>query len=141
MTIVTTDEITVLTAQCKELETQLAAKRNELRNTIIRKLTDDGKHHPLVSFLGKMGTYDRPRKWGKPRSNEFTQEDADNKKYLKFNGIVTGEEINTLYDRPLYKKVAQFYSFVIPGEFADELVEGEPVPINDVYELLIFEVK
>lgn len=141
MTIVTTDEITVLTAQFKDLEAQLSAKRDELRNAIICKLTDDGKHHPLVSFIGKMGTYDRPRKWGKPRSNEFTQEEADSLKYLTFNGIVTGEELNTLYERPLYKKVAQFYSFVIPEEFADELVKGEPVPINDVYELLIFEVK
>lgn len=140
MTIVTTDEITVLSAQCKELETQLSNKRDELQKAIISKLTDDGKHHPLVSFIGKMSTYDRPRKWGKPQSEEFTKEDADNKKYLKFNGIVTGEEINTLYKRPLYKKVAQFYSFVSPEEFADALVNGEPVPLNDVYELLIFEV-
>ena len=140
MTIVTTDEITVLSAQCKELETQLSNKRDELQKAIIRKLTDDGKHHPLASFVGKMATYDRPRKWSMPRSHEFTEADVTSHKYLKFNGIVTGEQLNGLYETSVYKKVAQFYSFVIPDEFADELVNGEPVPLNDVYELLIFEV-
>lgn len=141
MTIVSTDEITVLTAQCKELETQLSSKRDELQNAIIRKLTNDGQQHPLASFVGKMATYDRPHKWGKPRSHEFTEKDVNDYKYLKFNGIVTGEQLNELYDTSVYKKVAQFYSFVIPEEWADELVVGEPVPMNAVYELLIFEVK
>lgn len=135
------DEIAVLAAQCKLLEAQLSEKRDELQKAVIRKLTNDGRQHPLASFLGKMATYDRPNKWGKPSSFEFTEAELNSRNYLKFNGIVTGEEVNKLYDMPIYKKSAQFYSFVIPEEWADELVDGEPVPINMVYELMIFEIR
>lgn len=135
------DEILLLTQQCKDIEQQLADKRNQLEQAIIRKLTDDGKQHPMSSFIGQLATYDRPHKWGKPQSRVFKEEDVNSYKYLKFNGIVSGDSINSLYSTSHYKKTAQFYSFVIPEEYADDLVEGQPVPMKSVYELLIFEIR
>jgi hypothetical protein len=139
MSINEQNEIGVLTAQCKELEAQLSCKQNELEKAIMRKLTNDGQQHPLVSFLGQMATYDRPNKWAQPRSYEFTQKEADGYSYLAFNGIISGADVNSIYERPHYKSTDQFYSFVIPEELS-EVKKGQPVPISDIYELLMFKV-
>lgn len=139
MPVATQDDINALLQECQTLEGQLKNKKAELKTAIISKLTEDGKQHPLESFLGKSAIYDRPRKWDDPRTYSFTEDNIKRYGYLWFNGIVSGKEINTIYHDPRYNDEDLFYSFIIPDEDS-EVEKGEMVPIDDVYELLLFKI-
>lgn len=142
MTLITDDTIAALTNECKELEVQFRAKQEELENAILNKLTSDGKKHPMSSFLGQVAIYDRPHKWTSPKTLIFNEDTLNTHEYLDFNGIFTGEEINSLYtefDIPPYNPTEQFYTFAIPEEWS-KIKKGHRIPINEVYELLIFKV-
>lgn len=146
MSILTDAEIILLTEQCSVLEAELRDKRDYLHKAIVRKLANEAEQFPLSAFVGRVGFYDRPYKWSKARVVEFKPEDLVSYQYLKFNGIVTGEQLNTMYDSPIYGNKSQYYSFVIPDErfteYADVYVDvkGQPIPLHAVYEILIFEV-
>lgn len=140
MTVSTQEEINVLMAECSAIEAQLLAKRKDLESAVMSKLTADGKQHPLSSFLGTVATYDRPHKWQAPRSSVLTEDDLKHYGYLSFNGIVTGAQVNSLYHEPCYDDNDTFYSFAIPEEWS-EVPEGHRIPIEEVYELLIFKIQ
>lgn len=142
MTIEIDAEITLLTEQCAVLEADLLSKRNELNNAIIQKLSNESAKYPLSSFVGQVGFYDRPYKWAEARAVEFKPEVLSNYEYLKFNGIVTGKQLNAMYDLPLYSNNAKYYSFVIPDSWDEDrvFIDGMPIALADVYEILIFEV-
>jgi len=140
MTVSTQEEINVLMAECSKLESQLRAKREALEMAVISKLTADGKQHPLSSFLGKVATYDRPHKWQDPSSSVLTEDDLKNYSYLSFNGIVTGAQVNSLYHEPRYDDNDTFYSFAIAEEWS-EIPKGHYIPIEEVYEMLIFKIQ
>lgn len=140
MTVSTQEEINVLMAECSAIEAQLLAKREALEAAVMSKLTADGKQHPLSSFLGTVATYDRPHKWQAPRSSVLSEEDLKHYGYLQFNGIVTGAQVNSLYHEPRYDDNDTFYSFAIPEEWS-EVPDGHRIPIEEVYELLIFKIQ
>lgn len=137
-----------INSEIERLEELLASKKKE-RNDILRdNLAKTASLYSLASFVGQEYIYDRPQKWNSPKTEILEEKSAQNLSYLRFNGIVSGFEINELYNcaEHLYyfavETEANFASFVIPDEDfeEDESNKGLPIPLGRVWELLLVKV-
>lgn len=102
--------------------------------------------YPLDKFINQEYIFDKPYKWSKPKTNTFTENKLENFKYLKFNGLYSGDELNAIYDDSYnkpdikFEEDQQYVTFSIPDEDFEEYSSQQPIPLCYIHELLAFKL-
>lgn len=134
-----------LNTEIKNLQSLIKEKQSELSVLIAQKIEQETSQYPMHIFLGENYTYDRPKKWNSPKYDILKQEDLVHFDYLTFNGIESGEVLNRLYDKEIYKNDAMYATFATPDEYyyedGDCINQKNYIGIHDIYTLLSFKVE
>lgn len=147
-------QITDLEAQIQILEQEVSIKTDLCNQLKAQQLKETAELYPLASFVGHEYLYDRPFKWNNPRLDILEEADIEKFDYLKFNGIFSGKEINTIYFDNHSERVVvdseRFVMFAIKDDSDEFLFEDAetvskpsyvlPIPLDSVYTILLFKL-
>ena len=148
-------QITDLEAQIQILKQEVNIKTDLCNQLKAQQLKETAELYPLASFVGQEYLYDRPSKWNNPRLDILEEADIEKFDYLKFNGIFSGKEINSIYFDNYSERVVidsdRFVMFAIKDDSDDFFYENAetaskpsyvlPIPLDSVYTILLFKVE
>lgn len=136
--------ITELNADIQKLQAEIEEKKTALSVLINKEKEQQTALYPMSKFLHQTYIYDRPRKWNSPKVGIFDKENIENWKYLDFNGVVSGEVLNRLYEKDVFTNEFQYATFAVADyDFLDECANHKEgyIGIHDIYELLALKVE
>lgn len=122
------------------LQAQLAEQRKLLESSLIEAFQIDKAEFPVQQLYWNNFYFDKPSKSSfKDIQKLFLSEDnIDLYRHMKFNGVVTGAELNQFYQREVFDEHQFFGAFVSPDE--DSNHAPLPLPLENASWLMLFPV-
>lgn len=136
--------ITEINADIQKLQAEIEEKKAALAVLIQQNKEQETALYPMSKFLHQTYIYDRPQKWNSPKVGIFDKEHIESWKYLDFNGVVSGEVLNRLYEKEVFTNEFQYATFAVADyDFFDEGANHKEgyIGIHDIYELLAMKVE
>jgi len=122
------------------LQTQLAEQRKLLEASFIEAFEIDSAEFPVQKLYWNYFYFDKPSKSSFKDIQKIFLVDGNINVYrhMKFNGVVTGAELNDFYQRAVFIEDQFFGAFVSPDE--DSNHAPLPLPLENVSWLMLFPV-
>ncbi len=120
------------------------SKLDILNNKIFQEYKEK---YNLSNFIGQEYFFTKPQKWSSVKKGILNKDDFQYYDYMKFNGVYSGEQINSLSIFEFQKDLTlnlndKFALFAIPDEEYSDFYfdKTKPIPLFNTWEILFFKI-